>query len=421
MRSVDILIIGGGPAGLAAAIGAYEAGARDILILEREATLGGILKQCIHNGFGLHTFKEELTGPEYAERFIDKVKEYGIPCLCDTMVLSISKDKEVACVSREQGMLYLQAKAIILAMGCRERPRGSLATPGTRCAGIYTAGTAQKMVNLKGMLPGKTCVILGSGDIGLIMARRMTFMGAKVLACVELMPFSAGLKRNIVQCLNDYDIPLLLSHTVVDIHGKERLEGVTIVKVDEALKPIPGTEQYLACDTLLLSVGLLPENELTAMAGVEIAPATSGAVVDERLESSAPGIFACGNVLHVHDLVDFVSAEAKKAGENAAAYVRGERTQNARRLPVRMGTGVGGVVPQYITAGAKGSVNLMFRPRAVFKEARIVVDIGGEDVLVRKTRILTPGEMENLTLTPEMLKNTATAQSVDVRIEVEDV
>lgn len=421
MRSVDILIIGGGPAGLAAAIGAYEAGARDILILEREETLGGILKQCIHNGFGLHTFKEELTGPEYAQRFIEKVEAYGIPYLCDAMVLSMTPDKQVVCVSRTQGMLHIKAKSVILAMGCRERPRGSLATPGTRPAGVYTAGTAQKMVNLKGMMPGKTCVILGSGDIGLIMARRMTFMGAKVLACVELMPFSAGLKRNIVQCLDDFDIPLLLSHTVVNIHGRERLEGVTIAKVDDHLNPIPGTESYLACDTLLLSVGLIPENELTQMAGIEIAPATSGAVVDERLQCSAPGIFACGNVLHVHDLVDFVSEEAKKAGKSAAAFVRGKQEAKTRRLPVNMGFGVGGVVPQYITEGASEPVNLMFRPRAVFKEARIVVDIGGEDVLVRKTRILAPGEMVNLTLTPEMLAKTAEANSVDVRIEVEEI
>lgn len=418
MRSVEVLIIGGGPAGLAAAIGAYEAGCRDILILEREEKLGGILKQCIHNGFGLHTFKEELTGPEYAQRFIDKVIDYEIPFQCDTMVIHITEDKVVTCVSRDNGLQHFQAKSLILAMGCRERPRGSLGTPGERCAGIYTAGTAQKFTNLKGFMPGKEVVILGSGDIGLIMARRMTFMGAKVHACVELMPYSSGLKRNIVQCLDDFNIPLLLSHTVVDIHGRERLEGVTVAKVDEKLKPIPGTEQYFPCDTLLLSVGLIPENELTAMAGVEIAPTTSGAVVDESLQTSVDGIFSCGNVLHVHDLVDFVSEEAGKAGANAWLYVQNLLPKAEKKVPVVMGYGVGGIVPQFVGSQVKAPVNFMFRPRNVYKNARVAVAVDDEVIYSKKAMILAPGEMVNVKIDPEKLSKLAEAQAIHVRIEV---
>lgn len=418
MRKVEVLIIGGGPAGLAAAIGAYEAGCRDILILEREEKLGGILKQCIHNGFGLHTFKEELTGPEYAKRFIDKVMAYEIPFQCDTMVINITADKVVTCVSRDNGLQHFQAQSIVLAMGCRERPRGSLGTPGERCAGIYTAGTAQKFTNLKGFMPGKEVVILGSGDIGLIMARRMTFMGAKVHACVELMPYSSGLKRNIVQCLDDFNIPLLLSHTVVDIHGRERLEGVTVAKVDEKLKPIPGTEQYFPCDTLLLSVGLIPENELTAMAGVEIAPTTSGAVVDESLQTSVEGIFSCGNVLHVHDLVDFVSEEAAKAGANAYAYVQGNLPQKEEKVPVIMDFGVGGIVPQFVTREVSTPVNFMFRPRNVYRNAKVIVAVDDEVIYSRKAMILAPGEMVNVKIEPEKLSALKEAKAIHVRIEV---
>ena len=317
----DIVIIGGGPAGLAAAAAAKKSGAEDILILERDSVLGGILNQCIHNGFGLHTFKEELTGPEYAARYEEEVKKLEIPYRLNSMVLDINKDKEITVVSRSEGLELIKAKAIILAMGCRERPRGALNIPGYRPAGIYTAGTAQRLMNIEGHMVGKEVVILGSGDIGLIMARRMTLEGAHVKVVAELMPYSGGLKRNIVQCLNDYDIPLKLSHTVVDIHGKERVTGITLAKVDEKGKPIPGTEEEYACDTLLLSCGLIPENELSRELGVELNPVTSGPVVDESLETNVPGVFACGNVLHVHDLVDFVSEEADRAGTCAARYI----------------------------------------------------------------------------------------------------
>ena len=331
MKTCDLVIIGGGPAGLAAALGARKQGIKDILIVERDKELGGILNQCIHNGFGLHTFKEELTGPEYAGRYIEQVKDAGIPYVTDSMVLSIQSmsqyksslqaDKVITMVSRTEGIIQIQAKAVILAMGCRERPRGALNIPGYRPAGIYSAGTAQRLVNMEGYLPGREVVILGSGDIGLIMARRMTLEGAHVKVVAELMPYSGGLKRNIVQCLNDYDIPLKLSHTVVDIHGKERVTGITLAKVDEKGKPIPGTEEEYACDTLLLSCGLIPENELSRELGVKLNPVTSGPVVDESLETNVPGVFACGNVLHVHDLVDFVSEEADRAGTCAARYI----------------------------------------------------------------------------------------------------
>ena len=416
VEKVDVLIVGAGPAGMAAAIAAKEAGVDNLLVLEREANMGGILRQCIHNGFGLHRFKEELTGPEYAQRDIDKVKELGIEVRCGTTVLSIDENRFVTAVSKEKGVQLFEAGALILAMGCRERPRGALATPGTRCAGIYSAGTAQKFVNLEGYMPGKRVVILGSGDIGLIMARRMTLQGAKVLACVELMPYSSGLNRNIVQCLHDYDIPLLLSHTVIDIQGKERLTGVTVAEVDAKRQPIPGTEQHFDCDTLLLSVGLLPENELTRQADVEMSNLTSGAVVDDTLQTSKEGIFACGNVLHVHDLVDFVSAESFKAGKAAAAYVQGKK-RIGKYVSVTDGDGVRGVVPQklLIPDGEVENVQIMFRPSGVYENAYIRVMDGEKELIKQKKRILTPGEMAELILKPEVVKGLSGA---DVTVSI---
>ena len=416
VEKVDVLVVGAGPAGMAAAIAAKEAGVDNILVLEREANMGGILRQCIHNGFGLHRFKEELTGPEYAQRDIDKVKELGIEVRCGTTVLSIDENRFVTAVSKEKGIQLFEAGALILAMGCRERPRGALATPGTRCAGIYSAGTAQKFVNLEGYMPGKRVVILGSGDIGLIMARRMTLQGAKVLACVELMPYSSGLNRNIVQCLHDYDIPLLLSHTVIDIQGKERLTGVTVAEVDAKRQPIPGTEQHFDCDTLLLSVGLLPENELTRQADVEMSNLTSGAVVDDTLQTSKEGIFACGNVLHVHDQVDFVSAESFKAGKAAAEYVRGKKRVGTY-VSVKDGDGVRGVVPQklLIPDGDAENVQIMFRPSGVYENAYIRVMDGEKELIKQKKRILTPGEMAELILKPEVVKGLSGA---DVTVSI---
>ena len=402
-KCVDILVIGAGPAGLAAAIAAKEDGIDNLLVLEREHNPGGILRQCIHNGFGLHRFKEELTGPEYAQRDIDRARELGIDIQTDTTVLSVDgKTHAVTCVSRAHGVEVITAKAIILAMGCRERPRGALGTPGTRCAGIYSAGTAQKFVTLEGYMPGKRVVILGSGDIGLIMARRMTLQGAKVLACVELMPFSSGLNRNIVQCLNDYDIPLYLSHTVIDIKGRERLTGVTVAKVDANRQPIPGSEIEFDCDTLLLSVGLIPENELSEGAGVKLSPLTSGAEVDDVLQTSVPGIFACGNVLHVHDLVDHVSNESFRAGHAAAAYVR-DQLAGGETIPVRDGDGVRGAVPQRIRKGAAQEVDLMFRPSGVFRGATCVVTCGEREIARKKAPIFTPGEMAVVKLRPEIV------------------
>jgi len=408
----ELVIIGGGPAGMSAAVAAYESGIRDILILERDENLGGILQQCIHNGFGLHKFGEELTGPEYAWRYEKKVRELGIPFKLNTMVLEISEDKVITATNSEDGIFQIQAEAIILAMGCRERSKGALNIAGSRPAGIYSAGTAQKYVNMKGYMPGKDVVILGSGDIGLIMARRMTLEGAKVHAVCELMPYSGGLARNIEQCLNDFNIPLKLSHTVVEIHGKDRLTGVTIAKVDENRKPMPETKEYIPCDTLLLSVGLIPENELSKGAEVELSPITSGAVVDQDRQTSVPGIFACGNVLHVHDLVDFVSEEAEIAGKSAAAYIKEEA---AERISVAIQTDgkVRYTVPQEITK--KKDVTVYFRVSDVYKNVKINVLDGETVVLSKKRPKVAPGEMESITLKAEQV---AGAKELKFELEV---
>lgn len=417
VQPVDVLIIGAGPAGLAAAIAAHEAGTKNLIVLEREPEMGGILRQCIHNGFGLHRFKEELTGPEYAQRDISRVEELGVDVRCNTTVLSIDENRLVTAISKENGVQLFKAGAIILAMGCRERPRGALATPGTRCAGIYSAGTAQKFVNLEGYMPGKRVVILGSGDIGLIMARRMVLQGAQVLACVELMPYSGGLNRNIVQCLEDYQIPLLLSHTVIDIKGRERLTSVTVSQVDENRMPIKGTEKEFECDTLLLSVGLIPENELSEQANVQMSNLTQGAIVDDSFQTSQEGIFACGNVLHVHDLVDFVSAESFKAGKAAAAFAKGEM-RDGTMIKLVDGFGVRGVVPQKLLKlqGEAEPVQVMFRPQAVFENATVYVMDGEREVLKKRKRILTPGEMVELTLTPQHIGRLSGAD-LTVRVE----
>lgn len=398
MKQVQLAIIGGGPAGLAAAIAAREKGVEDILIIERDKELGGILNQCIHAGFGLHTFGQELTGPEYAGRFIDRVQQMHIPYLLRTMVLDLSEDRVLTVTGPETGLIQIQAQAVILAMGCRERPRGALNIPGYRPAGIYSAGTAQRLVNMEGFMPGKNVVILGSGDIGLIMARRMTLEGAKVHAVAEVLPYSGGLKRNIVQCLEDFDIPLYLSTTVVDIHGRERLEGVTLARVDENRRPIPGTEQDIPCDTLLLSVGLLPENELSSAAGVRLSGVTGGPEVTDRLATSIPGVFACGNVLHVHDLVDFVSQEAQKAGENAALYLQGARA-GSRSVRLEGKNGVRYTVPQSIDPeNMDETVTVRFRVAQPYRDAALAAYADG--VLLRRIpkRILTPGEMEQFPL-----------------------
>ena len=448
MKACDVVIIGGGPAGLSAAVSAKENGMDDILILERDGELGGILNQCIHNGFGLHTFKEELTGPEYAARFIEKVKGLEIPYKLHTMVLDITEDKVVTAMNREDGVFQIQAKAVILAMGCRERSRGALNIPGYRPAGVFSAGTAQRLVNMEGYLPGKEVVILGSGDIGLIMARRMTLEGAKVKVVAELMPYSGGLKRNIVQCLEDFGIPLKLSHTVVDIKGKERVEGITLAKVDSQNKPITGTEEFYSCDTLLLSVGLIPENELSKGMGVEISPVTGGPIVNESLETNIEGVFACGNVLHVHDLVDFVSEEAKAAGRNAAEYVKkiqadrrksmdkkeskeeiAEKDQvteissekivtEEKSIEVNSADGVRYTVPSSIRRSKMSEeLTVRFRVGAVYRNAFISVYFEEERVIHRKRLMMAPGEMEEVKLKKEQLEKFPDLKKITFKIE----
>ena len=413
----DIVIIGGGPAGLAAAEAAVQAGARDVLILERDTRLGGILNQCIHNGFGLHTFKEELTGPEYAARFEARVRALQIEYKLGTMVLSISPEKTVTAVSREEGLVTIEAKAVILAMGCRERARGALNIPGFRPAGIFSAGTAQRLVNMEGYMPGREVVILGSGDIGLIMARRMTLEGAKVRVVAELQPYSGGLKRNIVQCLDDYGIPLKLSHTVTEIHGKERVTGVTISAVDENLKPIPGTEEFYSCDTLLLSVGLIPENELSTGAGVALSRVTNGPVVNESLETNVPGIFACGNVLHVHDLVDYVSEEAAAAGRAAAVYLQQGEQREDKAIHINASGGVRYTVPSIIRpAHMPETLTVRFRVDNIYKNRFVGVYFGDTRVQHRKKTVLAPGEMEQIVLKRADLENAA-CDTITIRTE----
>ncbi|MDI3529942.1 MAG: hypothetical protein PWQ23_1761 [Thermoanaerobacter sp.] len=417
MLNYDIVIIGGGPAGLGAAVEAYEKGVKNIVIIERDKYLGGILEQCIHNGFGLQEFKEELTGPEYAQRFIDKVEEYDINVMLETMVLEITPDRIVKAVNSKEGVFTIKAGAIILAMGCRERPRGAIMIPGTRPAGILTAGTAQRYVNMEGYLPGKEIVILGSGDVGLIMARRLTLEGAKVKAVVELMPYSSGLTRNIVQCLEDFNIPLLLSHTVIEIHGKDRVEGVTIAKVDENREPIMETAQYISCDTLILSVGLIPENELSQKAGIELDPITGGPIVNEMLETSVPGIFACGNVLQVHDLVDNVTAEARLAANSAIRFIR-EGEFGKSNIAVKAGNGIRYVVPQKINVdNIEKRIKFRMRPVNVYNNAMLAVKSGDKYLLRQKRQRLTPGEMIDVNLSKDILKNSNLEEGIVFLVE----
>ena len=426
MENYEIVVIGGGPAGLAAAISAKKSGMRKVLILERDRELGGILNQCIHNGFGLHTFKEELTGPEYAERFIRMAQEAEVEYRLNTMVMDISGDKKITALNKEEGLLEIQAEAVILAMGCRERSRGALNIPGYRPAGIFSAGTAQRLVNMEGYLPGREVVILGSGDIGLIMARRMTLEGANVKVVAELMPYSGGLKRNIVQCLDDFGIPLKLSHTVVDIKGKERVEGVTLAQVDEKGKPIPGTEEEYSCDTLLLSVGLIPENELSREMGVELNPVTSGPQVSESLETSVDGVFACGNVLHVHDLVDFVSEEAEAAGRHAAEYIKAKREDRREpeagsaqeQIPLETREGVRYTVPSFVRPEyMEDSLKVRFRVGKVYRNCYVNVRFDEEQVIHKKRLYAAPGEMEELTLKKEQLAEFPQLKKITISME----
>ena len=422
----NLIIIGGGPAGLSAAVAAYDAGERSILVLERDERLGGILNQCIHNGFGLHTFQEELTGPEYAQRYIDKAAERQIEYKSDTMVVSVSTGddgmKEIAAVNEQDGLLLLRSKALILAMGCRERSRGALNIPGFRPAGIFSAGTAQRLVNIEGYLPGRRVVILGSGDIGLIMARRMTLEGAKVLVCAELMPYSGGLKRNIVQCLDDFGIPLKLSHTVVRIEGKERVEGVVIAEVGPDRKPIPGTEEHYDCDTLLLSVGLIPENELSVSLGVDMSSVTSGPVVNESLETSVPGVFAAGNVLHVHDLVDYVSEEADLAGRSAAAWIKeyddGKVPDQAGGIPIEVSGGIRYTVPFKVAPDRiRNWLKIRFRVGEILRNRKVVLYLDGEKVLSKRRHVMAPGEMEEVVLTRKALDSHENLKKIEIKVE----
>lgn len=416
MLDFDLAVVGGGPAGMAAALEARENGVEKIVVLERAETLGGILEQCIHTGFGLHYFGEELSGPEYAGRFMKLLEDTDITVKTDTMVLDIASDNTVTAVNKKDGLIKINAKAVVLAMGCRERPRGALSIAGSRCSGIMTAGTAQKYVNIDGYMPGHEVVILGSGDIGLIMARRMTLEGAKVKMVCELMPYSGGLTRNIVQCLDDFGIPLKLSCTVVATHGKDRLEGVTIAKVDEKLRPIPGTEEYVPCDTLMLSVGLIPENELSKNSGLELDRITNGPKVDEYRETEHKGVFACGNVLQVHDLVDYVTEESQIAGLGAAKYIKGEKI-SSECVSTQGVDGVRYIVPQRINCKTDSDVKLYFRVGAVFNNAKIIVECGGKEIISKKKKKLCPGEMEYVTLKQSVINELAANSVVTVRVE----
>ena len=422
----DIVVIGGGPAGMAAAIAAKKAGTESILILERDTRIGGILLQCIHNGFGLHYFGEELTGPEYAARFSDQVQELGVEYKTDTMVLEVEKGSSaeeghcVTAINTIDGLMKIRAKAVILATGCRERTRGALIIPGTRPAGIFTAGAAQRFVNIDGYMPGRKVVILGSGDIGLIMARRLTLEGAEVKLVCEVMPFSSGLRRNIVQCVENFNIPLKFSHTIVKIHGRERVEGVTVAAVDSNRKPITGTEEFIECDTLLLSVGLIPENEIASGCKIAIDSATSAPLVNEHMQSSVPGIFACGNTVHVHDLVDFVTAESLRAGENAAKYVQGKITEGGEKIILRPGNRVRYTVPQYIESRKQdGNVSIMFRVTDVYKDVYVEVSSGNEILKSIRKKVVRPGEMQVLELTPEQVANAGGDITVSIQLPQE--
>ncbi len=411
----DVIIIGAGPAGLAAAVSAYENGAKKIALIERDIKTGGILNQCIHNGFGLHHFKEELTGPEYATRFYEKLSKTKTELFLNTMVLEITKDRAVHIINEEVGYTILRAKAIVLAMGCRERTRGAISIPGTRPSGILTAGTAQYYVNMQGYMPGKKVVILGSGDIGLIMARRMTLEGAKVLACVELMPYSGGLTRNIVQCLDDYDIPLLLSHTVIDIEGVDRVQKVVVAKVDENRVPIKGSEIVFDCDTLLLSVGLIPENELTQNANIPLDRRTKGPFVYQDMQTVADGIFACGNVVHVHDLVDFVSEESQRAGKNAALFAKGENINYDKVLDVNTDNTITYTVPQKIRLPfSENIINVFFRVNRIIKKASVQITASDKVIAQYKKEHLAPGEMENVKIPTKLLNDVNDAISIKI-------